>query len=109
MTPNPADFENPNFGAGDSGRTERVHDLTWALFDDYISDDQFVELQALLLNDSVARDAYIRCAQLHADLTTHFAAALIPEDNPPTKTPILGVLNQCLPQFGTPPVRDATP
>ena len=53
-------------------RFQRVQELTWALVDEQITDDQMDELEALLLGDSKARDAYVRCMQLHADLTTEF-------------------------------------
>ena len=97
-----------NDDGSDSGPIGRVHDLSWALFDELITDDQMVELEGLLLNDTTARDAYIRCVQLHADLSSHFAKPATPNGGSSSKSPVLGFLNEGLPKFGIPTADDAT-
>jgi hypothetical protein len=80
--------------------SERVQELTWALLDEQINDDEFHLLENLLLSDEKARDSYIGCVQLHSELIAHFAA-------PPAETgtkvgggsQILGFLSSDLP-FG---------
>jgi hypothetical protein len=83
---------NPeNLETDDAGPIPRVHELTWALVDEQITDAQMEELEALLLGDSIARDAYIRCMQLHADLAMEFQKPT----QPATKsTPVLGFLGE---------------
>jgi hypothetical protein len=97
MATNPENVETE-----DTGPIPRVHELTWALVDEQITDAQMEELETLLLGDSVARNAYVRCMQLHADLASHFVMQVEPDDKTATKTPILGFLNEGLPQYGTP-------
>jgi len=72
---------------------DRTQELSWALLDDYINGEEFTELEDLLLNDKIARESYIGCVQLHADLASHFAAPT-PATTParPARTPILGFL-----------------
>lgn len=52
---------------------DRVQELTWALLDEGITDDEFSLLDTLLLSDDKARERYVECVQLHTDLLTHFA------------------------------------
>jgi hypothetical protein len=78
-----------NVETEDAGPIPRVHELTWALVDEQITDAQMEELEALLLGDSIARDAYVRCMQLHADLSTEFKKPTQPATKP---TPVLGFL-----------------
>jgi hypothetical protein len=52
---------------------ERVQELTWALLDGEISDDDVSLLDTLLLTGEDARNQYIECVQLHTDLMAHFA------------------------------------
>ena len=54
---------------------ERVQELTWALVDEQITDDEMRLLDNLLLSDDEARGTYIGCMQLHTDLMDHFAAS----------------------------------
>jgi hypothetical protein len=105
----PDDFENSGNrasagGASNSGQLERVHELTWELFDEQITDHQMTELESLLLNDKTARDAYIQCVMLHADLTSHFAtpASGQPAPSKTSKSPVLGFLNEAMPPMGLP-------
>jgi hypothetical protein len=53
---------------------ERVQELTWALLDDNISDDEMSLLDTLLLTGDDARNRYIECVQMHTDLMAHYAA-----------------------------------
>jgi hypothetical protein len=52
---------------------ERVQELTWALLDGEISDDEMSLLDTLLLTGDDARNRYIECVQLHTDLMAHYA------------------------------------
>jgi hypothetical protein len=78
---------------------ERVQELTWALLDEQITDDEKSLLENALLSDVHAREAYIGCVQLHADLSAHFAGAAAPPA-PSTKSPVLGFLNAGMPPLG---------
>jgi len=74
-----------------SGDRDRVHELTWALLDEQISEDDFVELNNTLLRDDKSRDSYLGCVQLHADLMAHFAAPAQPATKRGGNNPILGL------------------
>jgi hypothetical protein len=83
----------------DSTVLERVQELTWALVDEQINDDEMALLDTLLLSDDEARKRYIECAQLHADLMAHYATPAPAESaKGGLKPPVLGFLNA-----GTPP------
>ena len=93
-------------GDGDSTVRDRVQELTWALMDEQISNDEFRLLDSLLLSDDAARGTYIDCVQLHSDLMFHFAD---PTKNPPAggKAPVLSFLGDALPPAGAqPPVAE---
>lgn len=91
--------------SGDNSVISRVHDLTWALVDEQITDEQMTELEALLLGDTIARDAYIRCIQLHADLTTEYQK---PSEKAKKSTPVLGFLGDAsLSGLNLPQAKDA--
>jgi hypothetical protein len=93
-------------GDGDSTVCDRVQELTWALMDEHINDDEFRLLDTLLMSDDAARGTYIDCVQLHSDLMFHFAD---PSKNPPAsgKTPVLSFLGDALPPTGAqPPVAE---
>lgn len=90
--------------------SERVQELTWALLDEQINDDEFMLLDNLLLSDEKARDSYLGCVQLHADLMAHFA---VPTDTTGSKagngSQILGFLNADMPLgFQSPSTEEAT-
>lgn len=91
--------------SGDNSVITRVHDLTWTLVDEQITEEQMKELEGLLLGDSLARDAYIRCIQLHADLTTEFQQ---PNQKAKKSTPVLGFLGDAsLSGIDLPQAKDA--
>lgn len=74
--------------------TDRVQELTWALVDEGITDGEFALLDNLLLSDDNARETYLECMHLHADLMAHFAAPATKVGSAAAKTsPILGFLN----------------
>jgi hypothetical protein len=60
-------------GPDDQVISDRVQELTWALLDEQINDDEFHLLDNLLLSDEKARATYIGCTQLHSDLLSYFA------------------------------------
>src|SRR5262245_30023115 len=76
---------------------ERVQELTWALVDEQISDDEMRLLDNLLLSDDEARQTYVDCVQLHTDLMYHFREPS--EKNSPRtgKSLVLGFLNESVP------------
>ncbi len=53
---------------------ERVQELTWALLDGHITDDELSLLDTLLLTGDDARNRYLECVRLHSDLIAHYAA-----------------------------------
>jgi hypothetical protein len=59
--------------ADDATVRERVQELTWALLDEQITEDEKSLLDTLLLSDDNARRIYLECVMLHADLLTHYA------------------------------------
>ena len=59
----------------DPGQLTRANELSWALLDDHISDAEFAEFERLLLGDETARETYVRCAHLHADLAWLYRAS----------------------------------
>jgi hypothetical protein len=82
--------DNPD----DSFIAERVQELTWALLDEQINDDEFMLLENLLLSDDKARDTYLGCTRLHADLMAHFAGPPVNSgSNVGSGSQILGFLN----------------
>jgi len=74
---------------------DRVQELTWAMVDDQINADEIRLLENLLLSDDQARDTYIHCVQLHADLISHFAKPEAPTTA--GKMPVLGFLGDVTP------------
>jgi hypothetical protein len=60
--------------ADDATVRERVQELTWALLDEQITDDEKSLLDTLLLSDDNARRHYMECIQLHTDLLAFYAA-----------------------------------
>jgi len=80
--------------ADDRVISDRVQELTWALLDEQINDDEFILLDNLLLSDEKARESYIGCVQLHTELMSHFA---VPRGKTDSKiggeSPVLGFLN----------------
>jgi hypothetical protein len=87
--------------ADESTLLERVQELTWALVDEQISDDEMSLLDNLLLSDEAARFRYLECVQLHADLFTHYAAPLsASQEKSTSKSPVLGFLNSGNPPMG---------
>ena len=72
---------------------ERVQELTWALMDEQINDDEMRLLENLLLSDESARQTYIDCVQLHTDLARHFCQPAEPTAPRTGKSLVLGFLN----------------
>jgi len=73
---------------------ERVQELTWALVDEQISNDEMRLLDNLLLSDDEARSTYIGCIQLHTDLLEHYRASAVPVGSTPAQTQVLSFLNE---------------
>jgi len=95
--------------ADDSTVLERVQELTWALVDEQITDDEMTLLENLLLSDDQARQRYVECVRLHAELTLHYAQPTpATSGKGPSKSPVLGFLNAGMPPLGfeLPPAED---
>jgi hypothetical protein len=85
----------------DSSKLDRTHELTWALLDEQITDAEMSELDLLLRTDGTARESYVRCMQLHADLASRFAPREKTPSTAGTKaTQILGFLKMDTPFTG---------
>jgi hypothetical protein len=76
---------------------ERVQELTWALVDEQINQDEMQLLEGLLLSDDQARSTYIDCIQLHTDLSVHFAKAASGPATPDAQSPVLSFLGGMVP------------
>jgi hypothetical protein len=95
-------------GADDRVISDRVQELTWALLDEQINDDEFILLDNLLLSDEKARGSYLGCVQLHADLMAHFAVPTGKAGTPGAGSTVLGFLNSDSPlTFQSPSAEDA--
>jgi hypothetical protein len=95
-------FSEPFDGENEDSQLDRTHELAWALLDDHITADERAELEKLLLEDATARESYIRCAQLHAELASFFADPNPARGQTKLRTPVLGFLAKNFPQFNTP-------
>lgn len=69
---------------------ERVQELTWALLDEDISDDEMSLLDTLLLTGEDARNRYLECIQLHTDLMAHYSE---PKTAAGSRSPVVSFLN----------------
>jgi len=107
MTDRPNEPINAN--ESDAVVLERVQELSWALLDEQITDDELGLLDTLLLSDDNARRTYLECVQLHTGLLARFSApgqsAAVAA---PAKSPVLGFLNAGLPPVGLPLADDIT-
>jgi hypothetical protein len=94
---------NPVNKPGDSERASRVRELTWALLDDTITEEEMATLNGLLQTEPAARSEYLRCIQLHGDLYSEFAARPASSAQlASTKTPVLGFLHDAAQPLGLP-------
>jgi hypothetical protein len=86
---------NPsNKADSDAVILDRVQELTWALLDEQITEDEVALLDNLLLSDDKARSTYVRCVQMHTELVGHFAAQREKAGTATAaKSPVLGFLN----------------
>ena len=48
--------------------SDEVQELVWALIDEQATDGQIYRLEELLLENKEARQIYVMCMQMHADL-----------------------------------------
>ncbi len=72
-----------------------VQELVWQLIDGEIEDTQFRRLEQLVLEDAEARETYVRCLQMHVDLTYYFAEQRAKETGTPSRfaLPLEGLPN----------------
>jgi hypothetical protein len=86
---------------------ERVQELTWALLDDEITEDDVSLLDTLLLTGESARNRYVECVQLHTDLMTHFANEGESDGKGGEKLQIMSFLNASSSNINMPSPRPA--
>lgn len=72
---------------------ERVQELTWALLDDTITEDEMSLLDTLLLTGDAARNRYVDCVRLHTDLMIHFNDPATASGKSGAKSQVLSFLN----------------
>jgi hypothetical protein len=77
---------------GEETETQR---LTWAVLDENITQKELKRLEQLLLEDSEARQTYINCVQMHADLMEFYGQQ--PKESSPGKKVQKKVPTQDLP------------
>ena len=101
-TPNESHCDDPQ-------RTvlERVQELTWAMLDGEISDDEMSLLDTLLLTGGDARNRYIECVQLHTDLMAHYAQPSKTSRGSDSQSPVLSLLSAGSPSLNMPSPRTA--
>ncbi|MEM9351675.1 MAG: hypothetical protein AAGA92_01555 [Planctomycetota bacterium] len=61
----------------------------WGLIDQTIDNQEVAELETRLASDQSARERYLACCNLHADLLAEFRP---PVDSPASASPVLGSL-----------------
>ncbi|MEN1680044.1 MAG: hypothetical protein AAGJ46_10650 [Planctomycetota bacterium] len=69
------DFDLTPPGERAAVNLDRVDELLSLLIDDAVSDDEFAELEDMLLTSGDARERYVGGVQLHADLIAHYRGA----------------------------------
>jgi len=87
------DFTEPLRDDPEATVLERVQELTWALLDGDISDDEMSLLDTLLLAGDAARNRYIECVQLHTDLMAHYSEPSTATGKGGSKSPVLSFLS----------------
>lgn len=102
MAHDASDFSLEDDGPVASGSGQvTVSELTWAMLDDQINNDEFHLLESMLLSDDRARQEYVHCVQLHTDLLAHFAKP--DAAGAAGKPQVLGFLGQSVPPFDVQP------
>jgi hypothetical protein len=92
---------------GQSTDLERVQELTWALLDEQIADEDKAWLESALSSSAEARGMYVRCVQIHTDLMAHFSKNAVTTAKPESTSQVLGFLQgSILPLELQPPVSD---
>jgi hypothetical protein len=101
--PLPMDDGDAAAPRGDNSTSGGVSELTWALIDERITDEEMAALDRLLSTDETARSEYLRCIQLHADLQANFAERASPADTLPQAAPSMpGPLGAPIPPLDLP-------
>lgn len=68
---------------GDEEEMSEIQDLVWTMIDDELTDDQLRRLEQLVRDDPEARETYVRCMQMHADLSIFFSEKRAQESGQP--------------------------
>ena len=106
QAPNRPIHSESNRQADSMAPLDLVQQLTWALLDEDLSDEQLSQLCNLLGGSESARENYLHCVQLHTDLLEHFSRLpKAAQPAAPTKSPVLGFLNSGLLPFATLPTQ----
>ncbi len=73
---------------------DHVEQLIWSLLDDHIEEQDVRRLEELMKENEQIRLRYLQCAQIHADLYSHYQAG---PAEPKPQSPVLGTLLSGLP------------
>ncbi len=104
QSPNRPTNSESNRPADSMASLDLVQELTWALLDEDLSDEQLSRLGSQHGSSDAVRENYLHCVQLHTDLLDHFGNLPKPvQAAAPTKSPVLGFLNSGLPPFAAQP------
>jgi len=74
---------------------DHVEQLIWSLLDDHIEEQDVRHLEELMKENEQVRLRYLQCAQIHADLYSHYQLGSTEQAKP--KSPVLGSLMSGLP------------
>lgn len=85
-------FEEDDFDA--EGSLDRIDVLVGHLLEETIRDEEFQELESMLVSSEDARKKYVGLMHLHFDLMAHFQPSLSPIK---PKSPVLAFLSESLP------------
>lgn len=88
-----ADFDFEEDDLAETATLDRIDVLVGQMLDDSLADQEFEELEKMLLASEDARKKYVGLMQLHFDLMAHFQPSLSPIK---PKSPVLGFLSESL-------------
>ncbi|NOY30820.1 MAG: hypothetical protein GXP28_11825 [Planctomycetes bacterium] len=73
---------------------DHAEQLIWSFLDDHLEEQDVRRLEELMKKDEEVRLRYLQCAQIHADLYSHYQSG---PDEPKPQSPVLGSLLSGLP------------
>jgi len=82
--------ENHSHPQGEQSLLDHAEKLIWSLLDDHIVEEDVNRLEELIKENEQVRLRYLQCAQIHADLYSHYQAG--PAEPTQVQSPVLGSL-----------------